>query len=430
MVISNWHIGILAHWNINKIILAGRRSLLVIILWILQGTILLIAQQTSVLKGSVKDEQGIPLAGAKVSDLATGNGTVTGNQGEFQLNITPDRQILLEISFIGYKKDTVTVIFKSGDIPVVSVQLFPDPELLEEVVVESWADRAEALKQISLKSIDNIPLPSGSVESLLTTLGASSRNEMSAQYSVRGGNYDENLIYVNGIEIYRPLTVKSGQQEGLSFINSSLVSSVQFAAGGFDARYGDKMSSVLDIQYKRPAGFAGSASASLLGASVHAEGTAAGSRFTHITGIRYKTNQYLLGTLQTEGDYYPRFFDGQTFLTYDIHKNWEISFLGNIARNTYQVIPQSRETAFGTYQQPLNFTVYYEGQEMDQFSTLLGALTLDFHPTEKLTLKLTGSAFGTYEAITYDILSQYRIDLLDNTMGSETAGRQCERCRS
>ncbi len=360
------------------------------------------------------------MPGAKVIDLSAGKGIVTGNQGDFQLNINANQPVVIEISFIGYEKDTIRINLKSGETRTIPVQLKPVPELLEEVVVESWFDRAEALQQISIKSIDYIPLPSGSVESLLTSLGASSRNEMSAQYSVRGGNYDENLIYVNDIEIYRPLTVKSGQQEGLSFINSSLVSSVQFAAGGFDARFGDKMSSVLDIKYKRPTGFAGSVSGSLLGASAHIEGAAANTKFTHITGVRYKTNQYLLNTMQTEGDYKPSFFDVQTFLTYDLNKKLEVSFLGNIARNSYQVVPSSRETAFGTYQQTLNFKVYYEGQEVDLFTTLLGALTLDFHPSDNLILKLTGSGFSTNEAITYDILGLYRIDLLDNTMGSET----------
>lgn len=397
-----------------------KRSLLIIILWILQGALLVMAQQTAIVKGSVKDENNEPLAGATVKDLSTGKGLVSGAQGDFQLLVTPNRQISMEISFIGYAKDTIKLLLKPGETNEVTLRLKPLPKLLGEVVIESWYDRAEALQQISLRSIDHIPLPSGSVESILTTLGASSRNEMSSQYSVRGGNYDENLIYVNDIEIYRPLTVKSGQQEGLSFINSALVSSVQFAAGGFDARFGDKMSSVLDIKYKRPVSFAGSASASLLGGSAHVEGSAARAKFTHITGVRYKTNQYLLKTMQTKGDFKPNFLDVQTFLTYDPNKNLEISFLGNLARNTYQVVPRSRETSFGTYQQALNFIVYYEGQEKDRFSTLLGALTIDFHPSKKLTLKLTGSGFSTAEAITYDILGQYRIDLLDNIMGSET----------
>jgi hypothetical protein len=398
------------------------KYILFIIIWIITSISLLCAQQTGIVKGLITDESGEPLSGATVIDLSNGKGVIAGSNGNFQLSVTPDKQISLEISFIGFQKDTFNITLKPGETSNVRIRLLPLPELLGEVLVESWYDRAEALQQINLRSVDHIPLPSGNIESILTTLGASSRNEMSAQYSVRGGNYDENLIYVNDIEIYRPMLVKAGQQEGLSFINSDLVSSIQFAAGGFDARYGDKMSSVLDIRYKRPVHFAGSASASLLGGSAHIEGSAFNHKFTYITGIRYKANQYLLKTMQTEGDYKPNFLDLQTFLTYDVSQHFEISFLGNLARNSYQVIPQSRQTAFGTYQQTFNFTVYYEGQEKDRFSTLLGALMLDYHPSEKLSLKLTGSGFNTSESVTCDILGQYRIDLLDNTPGSETAG--------
>jgi hypothetical protein len=403
-------------------ILSDKRLWLILLLWWSMGPADLASQQPAVVRGSVSDENHEPLTGATIRDLVTGKGILTGIRGDFEMSVSADRQVLLEVSFIGYTKDTLKVFLKPGEVREISLQLEPSPEILDAVVVESWYDRAEALQQLNIKTIDHIPLPSGSVESVLATMGAASRNEMSAQYSVRGGNYDENLIYVNDIEIYRPLTVKAGQQEGLSFINSSLVSSVQFAAGGFDARFGDKMSSVLDIKYKKPSSFAGSASASLLGASAHIEGAALQNRFTHITGVRYKTNQYLLNTLQTEGDYKPSFFDVQTFLTYDLNPNLEISLLGNISNNTYRVIPESRETSFGTYQQALNFVVYYEGQEKDRFATLLGALTLDYHPSDRLSLKLTGSGFNTAEDITYDILGLYRIDLLDNTIGSETAG--------
>jgi hypothetical protein len=398
------------------------KYILFILLWIIAGASLLYAQQPGIVKGFITDENSDPLSGAIVIDLSMGKGIIAGSDGGFKLSVAPDKQISLEISFIGYLKDTLHVVLDPGETIEVTLQLKPSPELLGEVVVKSWYDRAEALQQINLKSVSHIPLPSGSIESILTTMGASSRNEMSSQYSVRGGNYDENLIYVNDIEIYRPMLVKVGQQEGLSFINSDMVSSVQFAAGGFDARYGDKMSSVLDISYKRPTSFAGSASAGLLGGSAYIEGSAGNSKFTHITGIRYKANQYLLRTMQTKGDYKPSFFDLQTFLTYDAGRNFEISFLGNMARNSYLVIPQSRQTSFGTYQQTMSFTVYYEGREKDRFGTLLGALTFDYHPSEKLSLKLAVSGFNTSEAITYDILGQYRIDLLDNTPGSETAG--------
>jgi hypothetical protein len=385
-------------------------------------TSFLLSQETVTIKGTITGESGEPLTGATVIDLSTGKGTIADYNGAFQLKTEGNKKTLLVFSLVGYKKDTLEIIPKSDLLKTLNIRLEPLPREVNEVVVRSRYDRAEALEQINLRSIDKIPLPSGNVESLLTTLGASTRNEMSSQYSVRGGNFDENLIYVNGIEIYKPMLVKAGQQEGLSFVNSSMVSSIQFAAGGFDARYGDKMSSVLDIKYKRPSAFAASASAGLLGASAHVEGTAFKKRITHITGVRYKTNQYLLNSMQTEGDFKPRFFDIQTFLTFDPSKKIEISFLGNLSVNTYQVIPQSRETAFGTYQQPLNFTVYYEGQEIDRFATWLGALTMDYRPTELLSLRLTGSGFNTSEKITYDILGQYRIDLLDNTPGSETAG--------
>ena len=396
--------------------------LLVISLLFLMNASLLFSQQLSTIQGRITDEAGEPLTGATIINLTTKKGTHAGQDGIFQLRLPANQKVLLEFSFIGFKKDTISVIPDPG-VPVeINIKLKLAPGQVGEVVVESWYDQAEALQQINIRSAEHLPLPSGNIESLLTTMGASSRNEMSSQYSVRGGNFDENLIYVNGIEIFKPMLVKAGQQEGLSFINPALISSVQFAAGGFDARYGDKMSSVLDIKYKRPATFGGSASASLLGASAHIEGTALSKKLTHITGIRYKTNQYLIKSLQTEGDYKPNFLDVQTFVTYDLLNNLELSFLGNIAVNTYHVIPQSRETAFGTYQQPLNFKVYYEGQEKDRFATLFGALSMDYHLSEKISLALTGSVYNTSEKITYDILGEYWIDQLDNTPGSETAG--------
>lgn len=403
----------------NFILFRQKTALLVLITII---PAFLQAQQTSRLTGKITNQNGEPLAGTAVVELTTGKGVLALSDGTFSIAVEPGRDLIIEFSFIGYIKDTLFIRLQPGETLVKNVSLRELPQQVGQVVVESWYDRAEALQQIHLRSLDHIPLPSGNIESLLTTLGASSRNEMSAQYSVRGGNFDENLIYVNGVEIFRPMLVKAGQQEGLSFINPDLVSSIQFAAGGFDARYGDKMSSVLDIRYKRPSMRAGSVSASFLGASAHLEGSTNNNKLTYITGVRYKANQYLLKTLQTEGNYKPRFFDVQSFLTYKPAEKLEISFLGNISINTYQVIPQSRETAFGTFQQPLNFTVFYEGQEMDRFATYLGALTFDYRQNEQLSFRLSGSAYNTYEKITYDILGQYRIDLLDNTPGSETAG--------
>jgi hypothetical protein len=402
--------------------LSLKKSILAVLFFFFHVYSLVIAQQTGLVKGSVRDENNEPLAGAIINDPNGNKTTLSIEDGTFQLPLKSGKDAIIICSFLGYRSDTTRLTLQPGATTTLSIRLVPLPKILGEVVVENRFDRAESLQQISLRSIDHLPLPSGSLEGLLTTLGASSRNEMSSQYSVRGGNFDENLVYVNDIEIYRPLAVKAGQQEGLSFVNSSMISTIQFAAGGFDARYGDKMSSVLDIKYKRPDAFTGSVSAGLLGGSAHLEGCSANKKFTHITGIRYKSNQYLLKTLQTKGEYKPRFFDLQSFLTYKLTNRLEIAFLGNISKNTYQVIPQSRETAFGTYQQALNFTVYYDGQEVDRFTTMLGALTLDFRPADNLSVKLIGSAYSASEAITYDILGQYRIDLLDNTVGSKTSG--------
>lgn len=398
------------------------KRLLIGTIFICWSASLLIAQQNATVKGLVTDEAGEALAGTTIMIIGSGRGIMADADGRFALEIPPGKPTSIEFAYIGFRKDTIIITALRGETKTVNITLKTLPENVGEVYVESWYDRAEALRQINIRSADQIPLPSGSVESILTTMGASIRNEMSAQYSVRGGNFDENLIYVNGIEIYRPMLVKAGQQEGLGFVNSTLVSSIQFAAGGFDARYGDKMSSVLDIRYKRPRAFAASASASLLGGSAHLEGSALKGKLTHITGVRYKANRYLLNTLQTDGDYKPRFFDLQTYLTYHVNNRFDISLLGNMARNTYIVIPQTRKTAFGTYQQTFGLTMYYEGQEMDRFTTLLGAISFDYRPSEKLSLRLTGSGFNTAEAVTADILGEYNIDLLDNTPGSETSG--------
>ena len=227
------------------------------------------------------------------------------------------------------------------------------------------------------RTLITCPPPPGQVETIIKSqAGVSSNNELSSQYSVRGGNFDENLVYVNDVEIYRPFLVRSGQQEGLSFINSDLVSSIKFSAGGYDARYGDKMSSALDITYKRPRSFAGSATVSLLGASAHVEGASRTRRFTYLAGYRYKTTPYLLNTLETSGDYKPQFSDLQALFTYQLTRTLEVSFLGNYSSNKYQFIPQTRNTEFGTKDLPLNLRIYYEGQELDQFDTYPGAFIL------------------------------------------------------
>ncbi|MBN1414453.1 MAG: carboxypeptidase-like regulatory domain-containing protein [Bacteroidales bacterium] len=381
-----------------------------------------IAQEECLIKGFITDENQAPVAGASIVNLSARKGVLSNQSGNFELKVPAHKEIIIEISFLGYKKITKTLTLLPGQVVEINQQLEPDRELLDEVIIESKFEKAGSLERINLKSIDNIPMPSGGIESVLITLGASIRNEMSSQYSVRGGNYDENLIYVNDIEIYRPLLIRSGQQEGLSFINSSLVSSIQFSAGGFEAQYGDKMSSVLDIKYKKPDRYGGSVMASLLGASIHLEGASKNQRFTHISGLRYKTNQYMLSSLEAKGDYKPKYLDFQTFLTYYMTKKIEVSLLGNISRNQFTVIPTEKETSFGTYQQVLTLKIFYEGQEVDLFNTYLGAATINYQPSKNLNLKLIGSTFNTNESVCYDIMGQYWINQLDNTIGSETAG--------
>jgi hypothetical protein len=380
------------------------------------------SQECGTLKGIVTDENGTPVLGATVVDEENKYGMITDKNGYYELNVPANTNIVITISFVGYEKFSAPLNLGAGEISTLNHQLLPKSEEIEEVLIESRFNRAATLERIDIKSIDYLPAATGGVEAILSTLGASIRSEFSSQYSVRGGNFDENLVYVNDIEIYRPLLVKAGQQEGLSFINSDMVSSIQFSAGGFDAQYGDKMSSVLDIKYKRPSRYGGGMSVSLLGGSVFFEGSSKNNRFTHISGLRYKSNQYLMRNLQTKGDYKPSFLDFQTYLTYDIGKSFEISLLGNIAQNKYNVVPETRETAFGTYQQTISFNIYYDGQELDDFITWLGALSFDYHPSKRLSLKLTGSGFTTCENVTYDIQGQYLINLLDNVTSSETFG--------
>ncbi|MBN2349860.1 MAG: carboxypeptidase-like regulatory domain-containing protein [Bacteroidales bacterium] len=383
----------------------------------------LYAQEYAKVTGTLTDEENNPLFSASIGIKENSTGTVSDEKGKFEFVVPANEKFTLVISYLGYDEVSLTLTLKPGETYTLNQKLTPVSRQLDDVVVYNRFDRTNTLVRIDIKSIDQIPSVSGDFESLLKTLpGVSSSNELSSQYSVRGGNFDENLVYVNDIEIYRPFLIRSSQQEGLSFINSDMISSIQFSAGGFDAMYGDKMSSVLDIKYSRPTEFGGSLSASMLGAAAHVEGISKNRRFTLNSGIRYKTTQYLLGTLETTGDYKPSFLDFQTFLTYDISKKLEINFLGNISLNKFQLIPETRSTNFGTYQEALNLTIFYEGQEIDQFDNYMGAVSINYRPSDKLSLKLIGSAFRSLEDVRYDILGQYWINLLDNVVGSETQG--------
>ncbi len=381
------------------------------------------AQDTGTLTGSVSDSIGEPVDLANVTLLGTGEGTMTNQGGHFSLEIPAGRSYTLVVSCVGYRTEQFAIRLQAGETRKMDISLDRDVRALKEVSVSTRQERASTFQRIDVEDLTYMPTTTGKVEAIIKSqAGVSSSNELSSQYSVRGGNFDENLVYVNDIEIYRPFLVRSGQQEGLSFVNSDLVSSVKFSAGGYDARYGDKMSSALDITYKRPRQFAGSSSVSLLGASAHVEGASYTQRFTYLAGFRYKTTSYLLNTLQTSGDYKPQFSDLQAMLTYHLTRKLELSLLGNYGSNKYQFIPSETDVEFGTKDLPLNLKVYYEGQEVDRFDTYLGALSLHYRPREGVSLKLIGSAFRTSEEETFDLLGQYWINELDNTIDSETYG--------
>jgi hypothetical protein len=397
---------------------AGLLSSLFILL-----SVLAYSQETAVVFGKVTDEKGKPLELVNVAISGLPGGAMTDKKGMYELEVPANKEVYISLSFVGYEKGVEQITLKPDERLELNKTLLPSSTELPQVEVEDEQIRSTNLIRIDPKVAFNIPTSSDKIPTLLKTLpGVSSNNELSSQYSVRGGNYDENLVYVNDIEIYRPYLVRSGQQEGLSFINSDLVSSLLFSAGGFDAKYGDKMASVLDLQYKKPYEFGGSASVSLLGASFHTEGVAIDKKFTYLVGVRYKTNQYLLKGLETKGDYKPSFLDIQGLFTYDISKKVEISFLGNIANNKYQFVPQTRETDFGTVSDARRLTVYFEGQEVDRYKTYLAATTLTYTPNSKTRLKLIASGYNSIESETYDILGQYWIGRLETNFGSENFG--------
>ncbi len=389
-------------------------------------TLLVCAQasaQNATVFGIIRDTLGKPVEAVNVAFMGVEGGTSSDSKGRYELIVNPNQQLLLVFTFIGFKSERFQVVLKPGERREVNVTLYMTSSELPVFTIEDKGQRRANFTMIDPKSLAQVPNPSMNFESVLKTFpGVTSNNELSSQYSVRGGNFDENLVYVNDVEIYRPFLIRSGQQEGLTFINSDLVSSVHFSAGGFDARYGDKLSSVLDIQYRKPKKFAGSASLSLLGASVHTEGISKNQKWTYLFGVRQKSNQYVLGSLDTEGEYKPSFTDIQTLLTRDLNDKWELSFLGNYSRNRYNLVPQNRETEFGTVNQALKLRVFFDGQEVDKYESATGAITATYAPNNDVKLKFIASAYTTVESEAYDILGQYYLDELEKDLGSDNFG--------
>lgn len=385
------------------------------------------SQEFGEIYGVVTDDQGSPVPLANISISNQPGGTISKMDGTYQLKIPANKDNVIVFSYVGFNTSYIKVRVKPGERKELNRRLALSTTILPGFEIADEKIRTTTLTPLDPKLASAIPSPSGGLEALIKTFaGVSSNNELSSQYSVRGGNYDENLVYVNDVEIYKPFLVRSGQQEGLSFLNSDLVSSILFSAGGFDARYGDKMSSVLDIRYKRPTITTGSVSGSLLGGSLHFEGSSKDRRFMYLVGMRHKSNQYLLKTLETKGDYKPAFTDLQGMLIYELNPKLEFSVFGNYARNKYQITPTSRETSFGTINEALQLKVYFDGNETDRFTNYMGAFTTHFKPTKELSLKLIFSSFQTIESETFDITGQYWIGNLETDQASENFGEMLE----
>ena len=392
----------------------------ILFLFITIGAVFQLAAQGRVkLTGRVYDSDNQPIELATVRVAGTTMGTMTDLKGEYQLSIPAGDSIVVIYSCLGYREERRQLLNLTKDVSL-SVRLNKNAKLLNEVVVATHRRQTSTLQTIDTKDLKLMPdATGGSIEAMLTTFaGVNSSNELSSQYSVRGGNFDENIVYINGIEVYRPLTVRSGQQEGLSIINPDMVGAVGFSSGGFSAEYGDKMSSVLDIIYKHPEAFEGSASASFLGATASVGQST--KKFSQLHGVRYKTNSTLLSSLDTKGEYEPSFFDYQTYLTYKFAPKWEASLLGNISINNYKFTPHERNTSFGTATDAKQFKVYFDGYEKDKFETYFGAFSLNFFPDKYTQWALMTSAFVTNELVTYDIAGQYWLDDLANGEDGES----------
>ncbi len=376
------------------------------------------------LKGVITDQNGKPLDMVNIALKDYALGTSSKRDGTFLLRVPAQKNVVIVFSSLGYSTVRDSIFANSEENITLKITM-PESNLkLAEVTISQNRREGGNVTRIDPKMLDQIAGSStGAVESLIKTLpGVSSNNELSSQYTVRGGNFDENMVYINDIEVYRPMLVRSGQQEGMSIINSDMVSTIEFSAGGFDAKYDDKMSSVLDIKYRKPSELHGSATASLLGATAHFEDAALNGKLAHISGIRYKTSKYLLGSLDEQGEYNPEFLDFQTYITYSVNDKFDISFLGNIAQNQYNFKPETRRTTFGTWDAPLNTTIYFDGQEVDDFQTYLGAFSANYHPNNALNLKFIASAYYAEENVTYDILGDYYLNQLERDMSSEEYG--------
>lgn len=402
------------------------RNLLTLLLGVLLAvfTPVFSFSQTATVYGNVRNEANQALVAVSIKVSGSSNGKFTDEAGNYEFTIPADKEINISFSSLGYENFERKVNLKTGQRFPLYIVLIQQTYEIDSITIEDKELRDQpSMVRIDPKLFEALPSASGGVEAILKVLGASSNNELSSQYSVRGGNYDENLVYVNDFEIYRPFLIRSGQQEGLSFINPDLVGSLLFSAGGFAAKYGDKMSSVLDIDYKKPEKFGGNAYISLLGGGLSLEGASKDHRAHFLFGGRYKTSQYLLNSLETTGDYQPSFLDIQADITFDISDKVTMEAIANYSKNRYQFIPEDRVTTFGTIQNTLRLTVFFDGQEVDAYTTSMAGLSFTYKPRKNLSLKFLGSVYGDREDETFDVIGEYFLGEVNNNLATEDFGQ-------
>lgn len=400
-----------------------RPALIIAAVLFLMPTLLWAQAATAILEGIVRDDNGNPFADVRISHSGSKEVTLSGADGRFRVTLPALDNQAVSFAAFGYHTLKRKFDFKAGETKSIDIRMrVSDIELRAFEKKDDSRKREGGTVYIDATKAQQVAGPVGGVEGIIKTL-VGSTNELTSQYSVRGGNYDENLVYVNDFEIYRPFLVRSGQQEGLSFVNADLTQNVNFSIGGFQARYGDKMSSVLDVTYKTPKQFAGSVSGSLLGGALHLEGATPNKKLTYLIGARQKSNQYLLKSQPTKGIYNPSFTDVQGLLHYKLHPRWEMELIANYARNRFSYIPEEQTSSFGLANKAYQLRILYQGGEIDQFDSRFGGYSLTFRPNENVKLKLLASAFQTNEEETYDISGEYVLGELETDLGKSNFGQ-------
>lgn len=376
---------------------------------------------TAKVAGIVLDENNKPIESVNVSYLS--KSSITDKNGFYTITVPANQKVVLVFTHVSLKNITATLQLKPNEEFEYHVVMSDKAEQLSDVIITSSRRRVQGITSIEPEVIRKNPSAMPGIESVLKVLpGVNSNSELSSQYSVRGGNYDENLVYVNEIEVYRPFLVRSGQQEGLSFTNTDMVQNVDFSAGGFQAKFGDKLSSVLDITYRQPKKFALAAEASFLGGSITADLVSKNKKWSNITGVRYRDNSLLVNSQETQTNYRPTFMDVQSIVNFKPNDKWNFSFLGNASRNVYNYQPLTRQTNFGTIDEPIALQVFYEGQENDKYETLFGAFKTVFNANDDNIFKFISSVYHTKEQEYFDIFAAYFLGDVDTNIGSETLG--------